>query len=362
MTTSSAPSRPTLARPVLKIHRWLSLGAAIFWLLQAITGVLIVFHWEINDAAISPIERPADLAAIERRIDALAPPRSAAIVQSVWDSGSNTDRYVVFMQDAEGVRRGVRLAGDGTVLRNADPGDDTLMEFLVGFHHDLLGEWGSWIVAISGVLLCSNLVLGLVAAWPKRGTWRRALVPARKGPAAARLYSWHRAVGLWAVVPALVIAATGTLMKFEDSVGTLVGAEPVSMPANPSVGPPVGFAAAARAAVAAIPGSSLTSVGWPKPEDATYSVRVRAPGEIRRDWGASVVLVDANNGAVRGVFPIGEAAPSRQFMMALFPIHTGEAGGFVGRLLSIAIGLWLITMIVAGILLWSKRRKPRVKA
>ncbi|WP_409574812.1 PepSY domain-containing protein [Sphingopyxis sp. PET50] len=108
-----------------------------------------------------------------------------------------------------------------------------------------------------------------------------------------------------------------------------------------------------------MPGSSLTSVGWPTPGDATYSVRVRAPGEIRRDWGASVVLVDANTGGIRGVFPIGEAAPSRRFMMALFPIHTGEAGGFVGRLLSIAIGLWLITMIVAGCLLWAKRRKAR---
>ena len=29
------------------------------------------------------------------------------------------------------------------------------------------------------------------------------------------------------------------------------------------------------------------------------------------------------------------------------------------RLLSIAIGLWLITMIVAGMALWIKRRKPR---
>ncbi|WP_409574710.1 PepSY-associated TM helix domain-containing protein [Sphingopyxis sp. PET50] len=233
MTEATRKAKVSLRSPVLKIHRWLSIGAAIFWLLQAITGVLIVFHWEINDAAISRLERPTDLAAIERRIDALAPPGGAAIVQSVWDSGSNSDRYVVFMQDAEGVRRGVRLAGDGTILRNAAPDDSTLMEFLVGFHHDLLGEWGSWIVAISGILLCSNLSLGLVAAWPKRGTWRRALVPTRKGPVAARLYSWHRAIGLWAVVPALVIAATGTMMKFEDGVGSLVGAAPVALPANP---------------------------------------------------------------------------------------------------------------------------------
>ncbi len=48
-------------------------------------------------------------------------------------------------------------------------------------------------------------------------------------------------------------------------------------------------------------------------------------------------------------------------MSALFPIHTGEAGGIVGRLLSIAVGLWLVAMIVVGLLLWLKRRKPRTK-
>jgi hypothetical protein len=72
MTAST--SAPTLRRSILKLHRWLSLGAALFWLLQALTGVLIVFHWEITDAGITGSHRPTDLAAIEQRIGALVPP------------------------------------------------------------------------------------------------------------------------------------------------------------------------------------------------------------------------------------------------------------------------------------------------
>jgi uncharacterized iron-regulated membrane protein len=162
-------------------------------------------------------------------------------------------------------------------------------------------------------------------------------------------------------VPALVIAASGTMLKFEDSVGTLVGASEVRLPANPPSGEPVGFAIAARAALGSLPGSTLTQVAWPKTDDATYYVRVRAPSEIRRAYGGSMILVDANNGAVRGVFPIAEAEAGRAFMSALFPVHTGEAGGLAGRLFSIAIGLWLITMTVVGVLLWAKRRKPGAK-
>ena len=361
MTASASPARPSLRRTVLKVHRWLSLGAAVFWLLQALTGILIVFHWEITDAGIAGAHRPTDLAAIERRIAAIAPRDSGVTVKSVWTAAGYADRYNIIVEDAEGNGRTVRVAGDGSELRTTRDGETTLMGFLVGFHHDLLGSWGSWIVSISGVLLCSNLILGLAAAWPKRGTWRIALKPATRGPAAARLYTWHRAVGLWAVVPALVIAATGTLLKFEDGVGGLIGAESVSLPATPPAGDPVGFATAARAALAAIPGSSLTAVAWPKADDATYRIRVRAPGEIRRAYGNSIVLVDANSGAVRGAYPIAQADPARAFMSALFPIHTGEAGGIIGRLLSIAIGLWLVTMIVAGTLLWFKRRKPRAR-
>ncbi len=354
--TVSTPA-PTHRRPILTLHRWLSLGAAVFWLLQALTGVLIVFHWEITDAGISSIHRPTDLAAIERRIDALVPEGGKAA--SIWTAAGAPDRYNVYVVDAEGTSASTRIAGDGTVLHAPKPDEESLMGFLVGFHHDLLGEWGSWLVSISGVLLCTNLILGIAAAWPKRGTWARALRPATRGPAAARLYSWHRALGLWVGIPALVIAATGTMLKFEDGVGDLVGAKPVAMPAVTPTGEPLGFAAAARAGLAALPGSTLTQVVWPKPDDATYRVRLRAPGELRRAYGGSYVLVDANNGQVRGIFPIGEASAANQFMSALFAVHTGEAGGTVGRILSIAIGLWLITMIVAGVLLWLKRRKPR---
>jgi len=346
---------------VLAVHRWISLGAAIFWLLQAITGILIVFHWEITDASLSPIHRPTDLAAIERRVDALVPADGGGTMDAVWTTGGLPDRYDIEFEDAQGASVAVRIAGDGTVIDTLRGDETRFMSILVGFHHDLLGSWGNWIVSISGLLLCSNLILGLVAARPKRGFWRRALTPVNRGSAPARLYSWHCAVGLWAVVPALVIAATGTLMKFEGGVGDLIGATSVSLPENGVTGPPVGFAAAASAALTAIPGSTLTQVAWPKEGDATYRVRVRAPGEIRRAYGGSILFIDANNGAVRGIFPIADAEPARGFMSALFPIHSGEAGGLIGRLLSVAIGLWLITMIVAGILLWFKRRKPRAK-
>ena len=362
MIAGPVPATLSMRRRLTRYHRWLGLGAALFWLVQALTGMAIVFHWEMSDAALADVHRPTDLAAIERRIDVLAPPGSGAKPQSVWTSAGFPDRYDISVDAADGSSKSVRVAGDGSVLRNG--GDGGILDLLVEVHHNLLaGTTGDWIVGISGLLLVTNLGFGLVAAMPRPGQWRRALTPSSKGPAAARLYSWHRALGLWALLPMLALAGTGTLLKFEDGVGALVGAEDVALPANPPAGPPVGFAAAARAALGAIPGSTLTAVKFPAADDATYRVRVLAPGEIRRAYGASVVLVDANTGRVRGLFPIADASPARTFMSALVPIHTGESGGLAGRFLVLALGLWLTVMIVAGVLLWQKRRpKPKPRA
>ena len=359
MTTARATTKRT--KLPLRIHRWLSVGAAVFWLIQALTGLLIVFHWEMNDAAISDLQAPTDLAAIEARIESSVTGEPGGTMTSIWTTAGTPDRYVLYFKDAAGESAAIRIAGDGTILHRPAPDESGFFSFLIGIHHDLLGEWGSLIVSISGLLLCSNLILGLIAAWPKKGGWRSAIVPTLRGGTRARLYSWHRALGLWVVIPAFVVAATGTMLKWEEDVADLVGAEDVALPPVAPAGDPQGFAVVAGTALGALPGSTLTQVAWPSEEDATYRIRVRAPGEIRRAYGASVVLVNANDGAIRGVFPIAEAEPARAFMSSLFPIHTGEAGGLVGRLLMIAVGLWLITMIVAGLLLWWKRR-PKGRA
>lgn len=347
----SAPSNRSSRQRILKFHRWISLAAATFWLVQALTGIGILFHWEIADAAYPSPHQPTDLARIEQRIDAIR--STGATVKTIWTTAGAADRYTINLDKGS-----VLISGDGTVLRPATIEKPALMGMLVGIHHDLLGgKLGSWIVSISGLLLLSNLALGLTAGWPRGRAWQAALVPTRKGPLPARLYSWHRAIGLWGCLPALLVVTSGTLLKFEDGVGDLIGARPVALPAVPRAGDPVGFAAAASSALAAIPGSTLTMVRWPGEVDATYTVRVRAPGEIRRAYGASVVLVDANTGAVRGTYPIAQADPARGFMSALFPLHTGEFGGLVGRLLSALVGFWLLGIIVLGTMLWTKRRR-----
>lgn len=352
----------SIRRKLIHLHRWLSLAAAIFWLLQAITGVILVFHWEIDDATVAGIHRQTDLAAIEARAERLAPPASARSISSIWTSASGIDRFDIFV-DGDKTSAVVRVDGAGNVLRmrgeNERFADGGLIDTLVVFHHNLLGgDFGSWIVGLSGLLLLSNMAMGLALAWPRRGTWRQALLPKRLGPKAARRYAWHRAVGLWGVIPALLSVSAGAMLVFESGTSTMLGAPPIDAPTQPpGDGPLIGMAQAARTALAAYPGSRVSGISFPSDDDATYRLRIRQPGEPRRAYGMTTVFVSAVDGRIIARYDALKAPLSRRFMDILFPFHTGEFGGTVGRVAVAAIGLWLITMIVIGISLWQARRK-----
>lgn len=361
--TDSPPANGTTRKNLVKFHRWLGLGAAAIWLVQAMTGILLVFHFEAEDAMLSTRQVASDPAAIERRIDALADAGGMAKVDWIWTTAGLSDRYIILHNDAAGVSRKAYIDGAGTILRNAPADEYSFLGLMREIHLTLVaGTFGHWILAVSGVLLFTNMVFGLIVAWPKRRQWRHALRPRGRRGSTAGYYSWHKALGLWVGIPALILVATGTLVMFEEQVRDLVGAEEVSLPPNPATGPSVGFAAASRAAVAAIPGSRFVGTAMPTAEDASYHAWVRAPGELYRGgYGGSLVIVDANTGKIRGAWPATEAGVAQWSVASFYPLHTGESLGLFGRILSLAIGIWLTTTIILGLLLWWRKR-PRAKA
>lgn len=356
--TDSLLASGTKRQTFVKLHRWLGLGAAAIWLVQAITGILLTFHFEAEDAMLSTRHVPTDPAAIERRIDTLVNAGGTAKVDWIWTTAGLSDRYIILHNDSSGVSRKAYIDGAGTILRNAPTDDYSFLGLIREIHLTLVaGTVGHWILAVSGVLLFTNMIFGFVVAWPKRGQWRHALRPRGRRGSTAGYYSWHKALGLWVGIPALILVATGTLVMFEEQVRGLVGAEEVSLPPNPVTGPSVGFAAASRAAVAAIPGSRFVGTTIPSAEDASYHAWVRAPGELYRGgYGGSLVIVDANDGKIRGAWPATEASAAQWFVASFYPLHTGESLGLFGRILSLAIGIWLTTTIILGVLLWWRKR------
>jgi uncharacterized iron-regulated membrane protein len=326
---------------------------------------LSVFHWELEDASVSAAWKPTDLHAMEARLDGLAPPGSGKQVSMIWTTAGLADRYDVWVKDSrEGRTSLIRIAGDGTVLRVRDSGSRNVFAFVIELHQSLLaGKRGRWIVGLSGLLLISSLALGLRSAWPKEGRWRAALWPKKGRSPHGRLLGWHRSLGLVFALPALVLFAAGTALAYKDSLSPIIGARPPTMAANPSTQfRSTGFENAVEAAFAAAHTRRLSAVEMPADEDATYRIRVLAPGEHRRAFGTTTIFIDARSGAVRGVFPPFSQPIGQRLINALYAIHTGEIGGPAGRLLVLAVGAWLMTMLVLGLRMWLLKTRNSAKS
>jgi uncharacterized iron-regulated membrane protein len=341
----------------VSVHRWLGICAGLLWLVQAVTGTIIVFHWEEDDATISTAHANTDFAAIGQTIARLAPAGSGREVTQVWTSAGFKDRYDIFVLDqASGGVSTVRVSGDGKPIRVTPAGGQSLMNTIVLLHQSLLGGTpGRWVIGASGFLLLSNLIFGSYLAWPRRGHWARALSPPATGGPLARTYGWHRSLGLIGVAPALVSVIAGILLAYNAPLSNLLGVAPSTLPPRPGT-PRVGFSEAITTAQQCIPLAAFAAVELPTSEDATYKVHLRAPGEWRRAYGESMVSVDAVTGRVRNVTMARDAPPKLFWFNALAPTHTGEAFGIMGRLVVLCTGLWLATMIVLGGRLWWLRR------
>src|ERR1700759_2558427 len=113
--------RPKTRASLFKVHRWLSLAMMTLGLVQALSGMICVFHWEIDDATISAPPRPLDLHAIDRRLAGLAPPNSGPTVASIWTGAGWGGRGDVSIDGKDA--GAVRIDGAGIVLRTRHDGE-----------------------------------------------------------------------------------------------------------------------------------------------------------------------------------------------------------------------------------------------
>jgi len=352
-----------LKTPTLLLHRWISLVALAFWFVQAVTGAFLIFHWEIDDALLDGRDAPLSLPAIEERIGQLTAEGSGNSIGSMWTSAGSDGRFDLYMDTADGSSV-VRVNGAGEILRSRPDGERFAhggwIDSIKSIHHQLMsGAVGSWVVGISGILLFTNILLGLVLAWPIRGQWRRALkLPAASAGPVARSYGWHRSLGMLAGIPALFTVAAGVLLVFSDQTETIITPEPMVEPILQSTGPiTVGLAEAATVAMKAYPAASLSAVYLADSENPIYQIRLRQPGEDRRAYGKTAVWVSAIDGQLLQDYDALNAPGRRRFVDGLFPFHTGEFGGKFGRFATLLIGLWMALMVVLGLQLYLRRRK-----
>ena len=354
------------------LHRYVSLAFASVWLVQALTGVLMVFHWELDDALVAGEHRPLsvrELGDAAQRVQAQHP---HARLTALYATAGAPDRFDLYLEDAAGRTDIVRVDGAGRALLERPLDHDYaragFIQAAIVMHQTLFaGDRGKLFIGCSGIVLFSNILMGLVLAWPRRRDWKRALLPTATRQRVANLFAWHRACGLWLALPAMVLVGAGAMLAFEGPVEAFFGtdAAPPELATVPASQVDSLTTAIVTPAVALqrgldrFPTATLASLRMPAPGAPWYRVRVRQPGEAARVYGTTAIYVSAVDGRVLAVDDPLRAGLNRRGVDALYPLHTGEIGGWLGRLVSLSVALWLLGMLVLGVSLWSGRRRSR---
>src|SRR6266404_4182806 len=122
--TGSAATAHSMKRTVRRVHKYLSLGLLVLWLLQAVTGVLLVFHWELDDLGVAGPRVALNPYKLDTALERFQQEHPGQPVNAIYTSG---DQWRASAQQhlsgpVPGMAAKGALAADTLALRRYHPG------------------------------------------------------------------------------------------------------------------------------------------------------------------------------------------------------------------------------------------------
>lgn len=372
----SRPAGSRWFRANLWLHRWTSLIVTLPFLVLCLTGSVLIFHKEIDQAlgVVSAAQNVGDAAA-RPLAESIANVQATHPGQRVLSLAVDADEYpgVLMVYTAPpGDRDFTRATLSFTDLATAQPlGTTDLDKTFTGFLLDLHANWflgpsGELIGALIALLVLVSLVSGMVVYAPY--VRRIAFGVLRRGRGARLLQlDLHNLIGAVMLGWLLVVGITGFLLGFGTvALGVWRVTELAAVQAQYSartvdpLHPPIDVDHAYQAALAAAdPGWHVISVVYPDTDFSApshYTVLVGgAKGLEERLF--RVALVNATTGKVDSV---RELPWYLKAIVVSQPLHFGDYGGLALKLLWSACA-WLTLFITANgaWLWWSRWRRPQ---
>ncbi|RVT96043.1 PepSY domain-containing protein [Rhodovarius crocodyli] len=356
-------------------HRWVGLVLGTALALIGLTGAISAYQREIdaalNPSLFTPGEGPARIGAEEAMATAraLAPAAQIRLVRlpdPVWpvftvnqfrrtDDGQRL--WMVHVDPASGRVLGEREF-EASFARTVNRLHSTLL---------LRQWWGRELVGIAGIFGLFSIASGIWLWWP-RSQFRQALTQLRRRPRQLFYLDLHSLVGIWLMIPLVVITFTGVWKALPSVVRPAVNLmtetreRAPGIPGRPSPNPPIGAARAQAIAEAAIPGAQAGIVAPPGPRRNSWEIGLRGVDGDPRIRNRSLVWVNPQTGEVMGMLGEGHGPLGARMEKDLLWLHSGVLFGGPGQFIGLLAGLSLPALWVSGLLLWLRKRRIRQRS
>lgn len=361
-----------------EVHLYLGLFAGLVLVLISLTGSLLVFDHAIDELFNPGLltvkgeggHRSFDEIIASARASRPGQPGPSLLVLPRIKNGV----FLVFFEQVTGGEyERVEVAVDpyaARVLGEREWGS-YLMSAIYRLHSSLLlGTIGEVTLGVLGLLFLISVGTGIYLwwplFWPPRGRKIGQAFTIKRGAHPVRFcFDLHKTSGIYSAVVLVVIVFSGIYLIFPEYIKPLVhGFSPVSQfPEVKSIylpgAAPISLDQAVAAANRIFPDAELKGIALPEDPEGVYIVVKRQQGEVRQAWGESRVWIDAYSGEILAVRNPRQFSAGDTFLNWLFPLHSGEALGFFGRILVFIAGFVPLILYITGVKLWLKRRRSK---
>lgn len=362
----------TVRRLVQRAHAWLGLSLGLIIVLVSTTGSLLVVYPEI-DAALNPsvqyteVAGDVDLVRAEETLRTSHPDRSGPWrLEATGRPGAIPARYYNPPETAGRAFAPMMLwlSPDGRRIVRTNFWGDYAMTFIYDLHYRLLaGEAGGQLVGYVGLAAIVLLLTGLWSFWP-RGSWAKAVALRLKAHPLRRWRDIHKAAGLIALIPLLMLFTTGAMLALPQESEAVLS--PVLGPPE-SAAPPqrtpqankTNLAAALTLARTRFPQARLAWIETPGSDGCCFRFRFQQPGDPSRRFPHSYVWVNRAGTSIVQSTDANAANAHGQLLNWLHPLHDGSFGGLATRIAIAAFGFAPVLLLLTGWVRWSMRKGRR---
>jgi len=343
-----------------KVHLWFSLVVGLFIVILCVTGSFLVFRNDIN-RALNPelyMATPGERISLEQVYSAVSAAHPKGQIQRINTPEEPSGQTVYLARVKEGKMLYHVYVDPGTGKVLGELTENSLVRWISQVHYYLLlnDYKGFEIVGIIGFILCFIVVTGVYLWWPGRKRWVQGFKIKRGTNSFVKQNDLHKVIGIYSTPLLIVIALTGAIIPFEESILGWFGIhEEVDTTKLSSQPLPVGkmqLDKLAGIAQEAVPDSSILQVRPAiKPEDVVQ-VRLSRPSDP--EMGNVKVFLDQYSGKVLAVM-------DRDIVQWLYLLHIGTVGGITAKIIYALIGLVPVLSMVTGLYIWLYKRKARRK-
>lgn len=369
---------------ILQLHRWFGIVAAAWLLVAALTGMVLVFEHELDMALNPKLFTPRG--GVERTLDQQTAGVEAAVpgfkVSSIDLADAHTPVTQMYL-------RAMGAGGSTAWQALVDPDTGELLGLrdlqqpslsresatlvLSRLHYSLyLGDRMAWVFGLVALFWLLNHLVAPLLAFPIARKWRTSFKVRSEARGLQLVHDLHRACTLWFFPLTLMLALSSLYLNWGSEFRRVAGAlAPIAQEydqrapvlAAPQYTPRLSYSAALQVAVQAtgVDPAQIDGLSY-NPDKGLYRVSLFDARDVDPSVGRRRLYIAAADARVHEDAHIAAGSAADRILAWQFPLHSGSAFGWAGRLLIFATGAAVCLFVVTGWWLWLGKRTRRKRA